>query len=174
MTRIIPTELNKKIKREYALRFLSAFFFLASFVMLINISLVSSSYLLLHLYEKAYIQNTSSSENESALKLREDINEKTEKLFYLANSYIEKKEVEQLTISSKLFELAGDTVSIQAIEINDTEIILRGSTKNRDDLLVFQNKMKQQDMFKNFEIPIEVLAKQRDLSFNVNFSYVKN
>ncbi len=174
MTRIIPPELNKKIKREYILRFFSILFLLISFVMLINISLVSSSYLLLYLYEKAYVQNPASSESEGALKMRGEINEKIEGLYYLANSYIKKDEVDQLMVSSKIFELAGDSVAILAIEINDKDIVLRGLAKNRDELLIFQNKMKEQAIFEDFERPIEMLAKQKDISFNVNFSYVKN
>ncbi len=174
MTRILPPEINKKLKKEYFLRFTSVFFLLIGIIIFINISLVSSSYLLLYLYEKAYVENIKTTNNEESIKKREELNKKIDSLYYLSKAYSEKTELDQLKISSKIFELANKGIQIESIEIIDSTITLRGRADTRDNMLLFQNKMKEEKIFENFDVPIEVLAKQKDISFNINFIYVKN
>jgi len=174
MTRIIPPELNKKLKKEYRLRFFSIMFFIVTIIIFVNISLVSSSYLLLHLYEKAYAQNMKTTNNEESIKMKEMLNNKIDNLYYLSKAYVQNGEIDQLHVSTKIFELASTDIEIESIDIIDNAVTLRGKANTRDSMLVFQRKMKEEKTFENFDVPIEVLAKQKDIFFNINFTYVKN
>lgn len=174
MTRIIPPELNKKLKKEYQLRFFSITFFVITIIIFVNISLVSSSYFLLYLYEKAYVENVKTMNNEESIKMKEVLNNKIDNLYYLSKSYVQKGEISQLRVSTKIFELAGANIEIESIDIIENTITLRGSADTRDSMLIFQRKIKDEKMFEGFDVPIEVLAKQKDISFNINFTYVKN
>jgi hypothetical protein len=71
MTRIISLELNKKLRKEYRLRFFSLFFFMISIVSLVNIAMMISPYVLLSMYEDIYT-NEKSSENKKMEILKDN------------------------------------------------------------------------------------------------------
>ena len=174
MTRIIPEESNRFLKKEYRLRFFTTLFFTLSVVILINLTFVSSSYLLLHLYEKAYMTNSSNTNNES-VKLNEQIKQKTEELHALSRKIELSEKKTSIQIADDLLSHVRNNVSIQALEVmGDSTMTIRGLATTRQDLIDFQDRVIRDPMFKDFSIPIEMLARQRDIAFNVTFTYYEN
>lgn len=178
MSRIIPNELNKKIRREYRLRFFSVLFFTLAIIIFINIFLVSSSYLLLFLYERAYTQNNSLKTNEEVVKIKEQFILKVLQVDALARKIPSQANGVKINSIDTLFSYINTGIDIQAVEIvsssQDSKITLRGTAATRDALLQFQDKINKNPSFKDFSIPIDLLAKQKDISFNVTFTYHEN
>lgn len=178
MTRIISEELNKKLKREYKLRFFSVLFFSLSLVLMINMFLISPSYLLLSLYEKAYISNNYASGHENKAKTLIDFNKKLSQVYALALKVPQNTKGIDTNIVQILFTYAGSDINLNSIELLhedvSTKVTITGVATTRDLLLKFQNAIKQDARFADFNIPIETLAKQKDLNFNVTFNYHEN
>lgn len=174
MTRIIPEEANKVLKKEYTLRFFSVLFFALFVVICLSLAFVSSTYLLLYLYEKAYVTNNSNAKNETT-QLYQQVTQKTEDLYLLSSKITVDKKMSAVDVAQKIFENRGEGITIQSIEmLSDSKITLRGVANTRDDILSFQNRMQQNPMFKDFSIPVESLARQKDVSFNLTFTYYEN
>lgn len=174
MTRLIPDEINKDLKKEYKFRFFTTVCFMLSLMIIINLAFVSSSYLLLYLYEKAYVTNGSGSNNES-IKLYEQITQKIEELYVLSGKINQVNQKSDLHLVENLFINPPRGISIQALEMtSDSQMTIRGIADTREDILVFQNIMKQNPVFKDFSIPIESLARQKDIAFNVTLTYYEN
>jgi Tfp pilus assembly protein PilN len=174
MTRIIPEEINKILRKEYRLRFFTVLFFTISLIIIVNLTFVSSSYLLLYLYEKAYTTNTSNTNNES-IKLNEEVKQKTEELYVLSRKIELSEKKTSTQVASDLFAYVQEGVLIQTLEImEDSSITIRGTASTRQALIDFQDRLKQDPMFKDFSIPIETLARQKDVAFNVTFTYYEN
>jgi hypothetical protein len=74
-----------------------------------------------------------------------------------------------------LFLYADGLVVIDAIELgrsgDQITVSLRGSSASREGLLAFEERVLANTRFKGFSLPIETLAKQSDISFNVTFTY---
>lgn len=178
MPRIISPELNSKLRREYRLRFFSVLFFLLAGTVLVSIALISSSYLLLSLYEKAYVHETLNTKGEAATQISDTFNAKVGQVHGLIQKIPPQSSVEDFQIVNTLFEYANSGININAVEILPeapaTLITLRGEALTRDALLQFQDKIEEDARFEGFSIPIESLTKQRDISFAVNFIYHEN
>ena len=173
MTRIIPEELNKILKKEYKLRFFTLLFFLIAFAICANVIFVSSSYLLLHLYEKAYATNISN--NSETLKLNEELEKKITNLHALSRKIDASKKSSSVQVVDTLFSYTKTGVSIQAVEIlEDSKITIRGVADTRQDLISLQNSLQKTAMFKDFSVPVESLARQKEVAFNVTFTYYEN
>ncbi|MEN9921178.1 MAG: hypothetical protein RLZZ517_156 [Candidatus Parcubacteria bacterium] len=173
--RIISEELNKILKKEYKFRFFTLLFLYSSIVILVTIALISSSYLLLYLYEKAYVKQGLFVNNE-ILELDKINIQKTEDLYQLSRKIITEDKTEASIGATKiLFEYASGLVSISSIEISqDSKITLRAVAHTRESLIVFNDKVKADATFNDFDIPIEALAKQKDINFSVTFTYHEN
>jgi hypothetical protein len=140
----------------------------------LSLAFVSSTYLLLHLYEKAYVKNSSNTANETT-QLYQQVVQKTEDLYQLSSKITIDKKINTVDVAQKVFEKGGEGITIQSIEmLSDSKITLRGVANTREDILVFQSRMQQDPMFKDFLIPIESLARQKDVSFNLTFTYYEN
>jgi hypothetical protein len=172
--RIIPEQLNKKLKKEYKMRFFTLLFFCFSISILIILALMSSSYLLLHLYEKAYVKQSPSSDVQ-ALELFQKNIQKINSLYQLSSKVIETDTFGPIDISRMVFEYSNDFLKISSIEISrDSKITIRGAATTRESLIDFENKMKSNSIFRDFTIPVETLTKQRDIGFGITFTYYEN
>lgn len=178
MSRIITDESNKKLHREYRLRFLSMLFFILTGVIVINVLLISTSYLLLTLYERAYTTESSSERDNEVSKMNQEFALKVTQVHALSQKIPSQTGTVNMNVAHLLFGYVREGIGIQAIEILPTDdvsnITLRGTATTRDVLLQFQNAIKQNPSFQDFSIPIESLAKQKDISFNVTFTYHEN
>jgi hypothetical protein len=64
---------------------------------------------------------------------------------------------------------------LSSIEITkESTIVLRATASNREDVLAFEKKLKADPVFKDFSVPIESLARQKDISIQVTFPYYEN
>ncbi len=147
-------------------------------MVLITIALVSSSYLLLSLYEKAYVNETLNNKGEVATQLSDNFNAKVEQVHTLVQKIPTSAYADNFQVMNALFQSANSGIKINAVEImpeaQSTLITLRGEALTRDALLQFQDQIEQDARFEGFSIPIESLTKQRDISFAVNFIYHEN
>lgn len=178
MTRIIPKDINKKLQHEYRIRFYSLFLLLISLVIFITLSLVASSYVLLYLYEKAYAVQSVDEKNKEAVQIREEFHSKLNDVYLLSNTLPTASSTPHIDIVSEIYVQAENLVFIRSIEIGDisqpSSITVRGISSTRENLVTFKNNMKQNSVFKDFDIPVEILAQQKDISFNVTFTYAQN
>ncbi len=78
------------------------------------------------------------------------------------------------TALDTLFEYS-DAVTLNAIELSTadrvTTVVIRGFAPSRTDLLAFDGKIQSDERFTGFNLPIDVLTKQSDITFNVTFAY---
>lgn len=173
MSKIISPELNKKIRKEYTLRFFTLLFFFISSSIIISIIFVSSSYLILSMYEKTYLEPVSSKKLEE-ISVNNEFTKKLSALHMLSQKVIFDTNI-PLLVTQKLFEYASGVVEINSFEIkpdvSTAKITLRGVSPTRDALIQFENRIKQDASFTDFSIPIDTFAKQKDISFAVTFAY---
>jgi hypothetical protein len=120
------------------------------------------------------VTNNSNATNETT-QLYQQVTQKTEDLYLLSSKITIDKKISTVDVAQKIFENRGEGITIQSIEmLSDSKITLRGVANTRDDILAFQNRMQQNPMFKDFLIPIESLARQKDVGFNLTFTYYEN
>lgn len=177
MTRLITLELNKKLKKEYRLRFLSTLFFSLGLVFFIHMILALSSYILLNMYEKIY-QKSLQADNGEALKQYEDFVARTSNIITLSKKIPKQATVSATDIFEKIQTHGSNQISFNVFELQIAEdkknITIRGAATTRDALIEFNDKMKTENAFSDFAIPLETLTKQRDISFEVTFTYNEN
>lgn len=173
MPRIITPESNKKLKREYRLRFLITLLLAASTVIALTAVLLLPSYVLLDSYESAYENFKTSSEQESLERLNQEYASKLENVHVLSQKIL-RTEPQHTEVLDTLFEYAG-AITFNAIELSNAEdvvtVVVRGQAPSRTDLLAFDERMQGDNRFSGFELPIDVLTKQSDSAFNVTFTY---
>lgn len=178
MPRIIPLELNIKLRREYRVRFFSLLFFNISIAAFATLGLMTSSYFLLSLYEKTYANEGGDKKNEEVSKLNTLFNTKVDQVHSLSKKIPTKDNYANMHIADLLFEYTNSNVQLSSIEIlpqtNVSHVTVRGSALTRDSLIEFQNNINKDNSFKDFTIPIESLTKQKNISFDVNFIYHEN
>lgn len=178
MTRIITPELNKKLKKEYTLRFFIILFFSIAIVFLIHIAFAASSYLLLSSYENLY-QDKLAKDNNDIFKQNKEFISSVNMLDTLSNQLEFNREyVSPINTFDTIRQYAGSSILIKAFEMyedkKEIKITMRAIAKTREDLLVFDSKMKTNTTFSDFIIPIDTFAKQKDIPFDVTFTYYEN
>lgn len=67
----------------------------------------------------------------------------------------------------KFSKLMPDGLVLNNLIINNNKILLAGSAKLRDQLLVLKNNLENSELFSNVEIPLENLLKKEQVDFNV-------
>lgn len=58
--------------------------------------------------------------------------------------------------------------SLIQININDQKLEIRGSAKNRDDLLALKKGLEETGIFTNIESPIQNILQKKDINFQIN------
>lgn len=173
MPRIISDTHNKKIKLEYKLRFFSVLFFWLGIALFLNLIFISSSYLFLVLYEKAYALAPST--NEETTQKNNEVKNSLNQVHALSQKIVTDPDTPFVEMTNRLLEYAGTEVALASIEITkDSTITLRATALNREDVLSFEKKLKADPAFKDFSVPIESLARQKDISIQVTFTYYEN
>lgn len=177
MTRIITPEINKKVKKEYTLRFFSVLFFVLTVVMCVHILLALSSYVLLSSYEKIYQQELGATDSE-VVKQNEEFFVRSTKLYELAKQVPDISRTSAFDIFEKIQDYKTNQIAITVfetyVENKETKITLRGMADSREALLAFNDRMRSESSFVDFNIPLETLTKQRDIAFDVTFTYYEN
>ncbi len=173
MPRIITAESNKKLKSEYRLRFLIMLLLGMSAVTAFVAVLLAPSYVLLDSYESAYENFKTGSQHETLEKLNQEYASKLENVHALSQKIVRTKP-QHTTVLDTLFEYS-DAVTLNAIELSTadrvTTVVIRGFAPSRTDLLAFDGKIQSDERFTGFNLPIDVLTKQSDITFNVTFAY---
>jgi len=81
-------------------------------------------------------------------------------------------------VTRLITEYGSDFVVFDAIELagsnQEVLITIRGQSDTRGNLLAFEKRILSDNRFEDFKLPIGVLTKQENLSFNVTFKYHEN
>ena len=174
MPRIITPESNKKLKREYRLRFAIALFWAASAAVGFAVVLLIPSYALLDSYETAYATAKTGGQQEQLQRLNEEYASKLEDVHRLSQKIVRTKPAHSQALDL-LFAYAADGIVLSAVELDEeaegVAVSVRGVASTRSALLALEGKMQRDSRFSGFELPIEVLTKQSDIVFNVTFAY---
>ena len=81
-----------------------------------------------------------------------------------------KKHLEWAELFIRLGGLVPDDVTLTRFVTKDYAISLSGVAKTRDDLLLFQQKIKDDDCFADINLPVSNLFSQEDIDFQMDFS----
>ena len=177
MPRIITPKGNNFLRHEYKLRFFSLLFFGSSVVLMIHISLSVSSYILLNAHENTHINQDDAAQIEANQKFEYFI-KTLDDADKLSRSVIVNKNDTYIEIFEKINSHKSFDVEINVFEIffnkDQTEITIRGVSETRQSLVEFAERMRNDSSFKDFEIPFETLTRQRDIPFDVTFTYYEN
>lgn len=172
MPRISTIKSNKNLRREYRLRFITVFLTALTVACLLVVLSILPSYTLLNFYEKSYRASELSGEQVALQKANENY---VQNLLFVheLSKKVDMSDSKHLEVLNRLSLYAEDSVTFSAVEIEGTSealsVTLRGSAVSREVLLAFEDKMKSDTGFSGFEIPLEVLTKKENISFNVSF-----
>jgi hypothetical protein len=174
MPRISTIKSNKILRREYRLRFITAFLMGIALAILISIIFILPSYTLLSFYEKSYEKSSTSEEQLTNQKMNQEYLQKLDGVHELSQK-IDTNSVNHLKVIQKLSEYAANSVTFNVVELSSTgeglDITLRGQAVSREALLSFEDKIDSDTNFTGFDIPIETLTKPTNISFNIIFTY---
>lgn len=174
MPRISTIKSNKKLRREYKLRFLTATFLVATCSLLLILLSILPSYTLLNFYERSYKNSEVTAEQKNIQKVNQDYDERLNAVLELSKK-VNLEESAHLKVINEITGYAESSITFNAIELltkeENIEITLRGQSVSREALLAFESKMNNDSNYIGFKIPIEALTKQSDISFNVSFKY---
>jgi hypothetical protein len=174
MPRIITPESNKRLKREYRLRFLVTLLLSSALAIGLTAVLLMPSYVLLESYESGYANAKAGTQQETLQRINQEYATKLQNTHELSQK-ISVKKSQHAYVLDTIFAYAGEDISIDALELsnegNVMEITVRGGAANRSALLAFDEKVQGNSRFSGFELPIEALTKQSDITFNVTFAY---
>lgn len=174
MPRISTEKSNRRLRREYKLRFLTTCLFGIIISGILVLLAILPSYTLLNFYEKSYQNSETSTEQKNVQTMNQEYNQKLDSVYELSQNVNTKKTL-HINAIKKINEYSNGSIIFNAVEIlneeNGVGITLRGQSVNREALLSFENKIQSDSNFSGFKIPIEALTKQTNISFNVSFKY---
>lgn len=177
MPRISTNKSNRNLRGEYRLRFLIMFMIIVICALLLVLLSFLPSYTMLDFYEKAYRTGGINREQVAIQKNNQEYNQKVQTTYELSQK-VNTKSSSHVEVIKKLFEYANNSITFSVIELQNIEtglsITLRGQAIDRESLLLFEDKIKADNNFAGFKIPIDVLTKQTNISFNVSFTYHEN
>jgi len=64
-------------------------------------------------------------------------------------------------------QLVPDNIGLDNLTINENKILITGFAKTRDDLIEFQNNIKNSSLFSEVTVPLENLLKKDDVDFDI-------
>lgn len=67
----------------------------------------------------------------------------------------------------KFSKLIPDGLALDNLIVNNNKILLTGSARLRDQLLVLKNNLESSELFSNVAIPLENLLKKEGIDFNI-------
>jgi hypothetical protein len=174
MPRIITSESNKRIKREYRLRFFVALLAACAAAGVLAILFLIPSYALLDSYETAYSVSDSGDAQEEVAQVNEEYTRRLAEVHELSGM-IPDPGPGYSRVLDALFSYNDAGLEFDAVELQGTgdtvSVTLRATAQTRADLLTFDEAIRSDDDFSGFKLPIDALTKQSDISFNVTFNY---
>jgi hypothetical protein len=178
---LLPAEERHALRREYRLRLVIILLFFVSLAALIGIAALVPSFLYSYTQEKSAIEGqqviqklrkeSGADQIENDLVLSQAIAKRilTEKDPVVYNQVVQNilsHRSKGLSITS--FALLKDNGTTTAAKIS-----LSGKAATRDSLLQFKNDLLNDKLFTEVDLPLEDLAKSKDVSFNMNFKLKK-
>lgn len=160
------------------MRFLTVLCVAGTGVVVVALVLLLPSYAVLDSYEEVYSGVGSGKEHEAVEKMNQEYGQKLERTHEMAGRILRKQST-PMTALDALFEARTEGLLFESVELGERKsktvpVTVRGTAETRADLLAFDERMSNDDRFSGFNLPIEVLTKQEDISFNVTFTYHEN
>jgi len=177
MPRITIEQSHKYLKKEYRFRFFAVFFWFCALSILFSIIFLLPSYLLLNFYKNTFRNQGQEDSQIQTQRINEEYNQKLEETYQISRK-VSTQPFVYVDIIEALKVYALESVQFDAIELSNSgktvAVTLRGRSPLREQLLTFEKKINADTRFEGFKLPIDVLTKQEDLSFNVTFTYHEN
>ena len=171
MINLLPPEGKKRVRTEYWVRVVAAYFALTGLVFLIGAILLLPTYF--------YISFQASALAVSGQELEGDTQsyEALEKEIQLANDIsrllVDTPEyIEASAVIDEIYAVAGDRIDVNSIRILKegrmiTSVVVSGSALDRSALVAFRDGAEASEYFATVELPLSNLAEDRDIPFSL-------
>lgn len=174
MVNLIPPQALKKVKREYWIRVVSVWVWLAASACVIVVILNIPVYVLVQSQLEAFASQyeQASVESESFEDAQEAIKQSNEIATLLAGP---RKTASFSSIIAKLESLHGGDVSITEFSLTQKTaklepITIKGVAASRAALTSFKDAIEEHPEFMNVVLPLANLARDRDIPFSITVS----
>jgi len=166
----VKSHRNKKFMKQLrSLVFASTLAILANFIVVLVVFILITSEI--NVLERA-------NQNESGLKGKdkgvikgiEDTNVLTDKVVKINSSITPPQEIINAIYSSAP---QGLFVSDYKIDMEEGNILVRGNSSDRQELLTFKQNLEESGKFSKVSIPVSSFEKEKDLEFEANFGYLE-
>lgn len=176
MINLLPTEEKKKIRRDYALRLLTMVLIAVSAVAIIGIVSLFPSFFIADFAKRAAVERVDLITKENGGGDKENITvvlrDAQQKLEILSP---ESEKVSVRTVFDTAIDHKSNAVTLTGLvyqqetdESGETlKLIINGVADRREDLLAFSQKLEQDEMFDEVELPVSNLAQDRNISFTL-------
>lgn len=179
MINLIPPVAKKRVVKEYWIRVITVWFFMASLALLLVLALQAPTYMLIKIYDKALITQFDNAEamKEEFSNLEKEITEANELVDHLAPKTDPTPKFSELIyeldgLAAGTVELVQFSVVKEDGELNKMDVI--GNANSRSALSKFRDAVEGHVLFESAQLPISNLAKDKDIVFSMKINMAKN
>ncbi|HEY4508810.1 MAG TPA: PilN domain-containing protein [Candidatus Paceibacterota bacterium] len=176
MFNLLPDNIKQKIKSEYRLRLLSVVLVSVLFLQVVSLFLLLPSWVLSLYKEKEAVAQKNfldksllTLDTKSTSSVITDLNTKLNALSS-SLSYPKILPLVNSIIANKSGEIRIKELSFDYTSENTANVVVKGVSSNRDSLVAFVKKIQDSNIFKNVNLPISNLAKDKNIDFSINMT----
>ena len=176
MINLIPIEEKKEIRKDFYYRFLTMFFSMLCFSVLVLLIAISPSYIISLEKKNSMNQKLEKQKNEVMPEIDQkaliSIKDLDMKLALLVNArknkYIFSEKVINEIISQKVLGIKITRFFYQNDILEGKKVNITGLAQNREQLLMFRRALEDSGSFKEVNLPISNFIKENNIEFNLN------
>jgi Tfp pilus assembly protein PilN len=165
-----PTRKNEIAKSEN-LKFVIGVQIMVAIILLILLSVLGSfKYVLGFEFEavmSSFEKNSKEIQYEKIKKYEEDFNSVNSQITEIIG--IRRDQIYWSKLFSKLNEIAFLGIEIDSISTDNYTITISGMANNRDDLILFKEKLESEDCFLGVDLPLSNLVNKDNVEFKIDF-----
>jgi len=180
MINLLPIKIKKLIKQQYFIRILVVSSGLVLVVSILAIAFLLPSYFLTLIKEQEIILDRDRviqiQENlQNNKEIIEDIKYVNSQLELIINSEKNKISISGDLIKPILFR-KGNVIKINGLSYNkkDSKMILEGVAPNRENLLLFVQRLEEEKIFSKVNLPVSNFIESEDIEFNIELIILKS
>ena len=176
MINLLPSEARQHVLTEYWLRVISVWLLLGVVAGVLILTLLFPSYILVKLqlqvhtdtYQQVETKQTSFAEAQTQIR---NSNTNVQLLDKVAKKRL------LSTVLSEITNLQSAAIFVESITMNRSsgvleEVVLSGEANTRDTLANFRNQLEASPMFATADLPLENLAREREVPFQIRVTLV--
>lgn len=171
MINLIPQFAKKSVTTEYWIRVVTVWFILWGCGLLIAGTLLFPSYILSDIQIKSYSESAAVAED--SVQNYETVSKQLSSATMQARKTIDSGSQVHMSRYLELFEsLTGEDISISSIELARSEdglspVMVIGYSATRESLASYRDRLLEQSVVEQVDLPISNLAKDRDILFSL-------